>query len=49
MNCRLDDWGSIPHMMGYFPFATMFFLALVFTQRHYNSKAQEGMKLNMAT
>jgi hypothetical protein len=25
--------------MGYFPFVMMFFLALMFTQHHYNSKA----------
>jgi hypothetical protein len=39
MDCKLGDWGSIPNMMGYFPFAMMFFLAVVFTQHHYNSKA----------
>jgi hypothetical protein len=37
MDCRLGDWGSIPHMMGYFPFAMVFFLALVLTQLHYKS------------
>ena len=36
-----------PHMMGYFPLAMMSFLALVFTQYHYNSKAWRGMQLNL--
>ena len=39
MDHRIGDWGSIHRMMWYFPLAMMSFLALVFTQHHYNSKA----------
>ena len=41
MDYRPGDWGSVPPpIMGYFPLAMISFLALVFTQNHYNSKAR---------